>query len=136
MSKIEEKVINKLKEKLDLGRIAADFVMPTIGGQTLDLNTDKLFALIRSRADVGEKKYGQTLERTDFAEEQWIQHALEEALDLAGYATKLMDMKLDEEPLVNAMKMILISKVQRNAIDSIITLFLFQRSKELEEKVH
>ena len=44
---------------------------------------------IKNRADVGLAKYGVTLDRDDLTQEQWIQHAIEEALDFAGYLTKL-----------------------------------------------
>ena len=38
----------------------------------------------------GRKKYGCTLDRADLSTDEWLQHALEEVLDLAGYirATK------------------------------------------------
>ena len=44
---------------------------------------------IKERADVGLNKYGVTLDRDDLTQEEWIQHAIEEALDFAGYLTKL-----------------------------------------------
>jgi len=44
---------------------------------------------IKNRADVGLSKYGVTLDRDDLSLEEWIQHAIEEVLDLAGYLTKL-----------------------------------------------
>jgi len=43
---------------------------------------------IKSRADIGLNKYGVTLDRKDLTQEEWIQHAIEEALDFAGYLTK------------------------------------------------
>lgn len=48
-----------------------------------------LIKSIRSRAEVGLKKYGVTLERDDLTEDDWIQHALEESQDLCGYLEKL-----------------------------------------------
>lgn len=45
---------------------------------------------IRSRRNVGRAKYGQTMERQDLSEDQWLQHAQEEALDLAIYLERLM----------------------------------------------
>jgi hypothetical protein len=44
---------------------------------------------IRKRRDAGRKKYGTTMERSDLSVVQWIQHAKEEALDLAIYLEKL-----------------------------------------------
>jgi hypothetical protein len=46
-------------------------------------------ALMRRRADVGKHKYGTTMDRDDLTREQWIDHAIEEALDFAIYLTKL-----------------------------------------------
>jgi hypothetical protein len=43
------------------------------------------------RAAVGLKKYGVGLERTDLKEADWIQHAYEEALDLACYLRRLLE---------------------------------------------
>lgn len=40
---------------------------------------------LKRRSDVGIKKYGVTLERTDLTLEQWLGHAYEEALDMANY---------------------------------------------------
>lgn len=42
------------------------------------------------RSEKGIKKYGTTLDRTDLTQEQWIQHAYEEALDLCLYLKKIM----------------------------------------------
>ena len=45
---------------------------------------------IRFRRNAGRKKYGTTMERTDLSRLQWLQHAQEEAMDLAIYLEKLM----------------------------------------------
>jgi len=42
------------------------------------------------RSQVGLKKYGVTLDRTDLPAKQWAQHAYEEALDFACYLKRLM----------------------------------------------
>jgi hypothetical protein len=43
---------------------------------------------------VGVKKYGVTLERTDLSLEQWVQHAMEEAMDLTLYLKRIqMELK-------------------------------------------
>ena len=47
--------------------------------------TETLIGLLRSRDELGQSKYGATLDRTDLTPEDWLQHGLEEALDLAGY---------------------------------------------------
>ena len=43
---------------------------------------------LQQRAEFGLKKYGVTLDRQDLTETQWLQHAYEEALDLAQYLKK------------------------------------------------
>lgn len=45
------------------------------------------------RSEVGKKKYGTTMERTDLSELDWLKHAQEEAMDLAVYLEKLIYMK-------------------------------------------
>lgn len=45
---------------------------------------------IRLRRNAGRKKYGTTMERTDLNRLQWLQHAQEEAMDLAIYLERLM----------------------------------------------
>jgi hypothetical protein len=44
-----------------------------------------------ARAALGLKKYGVGLERTDLSERDWVQHAYEEALDLACYLRRLLE---------------------------------------------
>lgn len=41
--------------------------------------------LLLQRSNVGIQKYGVTLEKSNLTQEQYLQHALEEALDLANY---------------------------------------------------
>lgn len=45
---------------------------------------------IRLRRNAGRRKYGTTMERTDLTRLKWLQHAQDEALDLAIYLEKLM----------------------------------------------
>jgi hypothetical protein len=47
--------------------------------------------LLRSRSETGIRKYGTTLDRTDLEVKQWIDHAIEEALDHALYLQRLKD---------------------------------------------
>jgi histidinol dehydrogenase len=44
---------------------------------------------LRDRAKAGFEKYGTDLDRTDLTTEQWMEHAIEEALDFSLYLTKL-----------------------------------------------
>lgn len=47
--------------------------------------TEYLIESLRARAGAGLAKYGTSLDRTDLTIEDWLQHGIEEALDLAGY---------------------------------------------------
>jgi hypothetical protein len=42
------------------------------------------------REEKGRAEYGTTMDRKDLTEEQWLQHAYEEALDLAIYLKKII----------------------------------------------
>ena len=44
---------------------------------------------MKIRADKGLQTYGVTMDRKDLTNEQWLDHAIEEALDLAIYLTKI-----------------------------------------------
>jgi hypothetical protein len=46
-----------------------------------------------SREEKGLKQYGTTMDRTDLSEEDWLQHAYEEALDLSIYLKKIIKTK-------------------------------------------
>lgn len=59
-----------------------------------DRNVEHVRELLKSRAEVGYKKYGCNTERDDLSVSDWIQHALEEACDLAVYLAR---MKSDAE---------------------------------------
>jgi hypothetical protein len=48
-----------------------------------------------ARAQTGFVKYGVTLARTDLTREEWLQHAYEEALDLANYLKRLIVLEKD-----------------------------------------
>ncbi|QMP85271.1 ABC-type histidine transport system, ATPase component [Flavobacterium phage vB_FspP_elemoE_6-9C] len=43
----------------------------------------------KDRSDVGIKKYNTTLDREDLTTEQWIDHAIEEAMDMILYLERL-----------------------------------------------
>ena len=45
---------------------------------------------LKEREQKGLSTYGTTVDRTDLTEKEWLQHAYEEALDLAIYLKKLM----------------------------------------------
>jgi hypothetical protein len=45
--------------------------------------------LMRMRSQKGKETYGTTMDRTDLKFDDWLDHAIEEALDLAIYLTKI-----------------------------------------------
>ena len=51
---------------------------------------EAVIAKIRLRRNAGRTKYRTTMERTDLNKLQWLQHAQEEAMDLAIYLERLM----------------------------------------------
>ena len=53
--------------------------------------TERLVGLLRDRHALGLAKYGTTLDRGDLTPQRWAQHAIDEALDLAGYLMRLKD---------------------------------------------
>ncbi len=48
---------------------------------------------ILKRSEVGEKKYGTTMEREDLSKLDWLKHAQEEAMDMAVYLQKLIELE-------------------------------------------
>jgi len=50
---------------------------------------------ILNRAEVGKVKYNTTMERTDLSKVDWLKHAQEEAMDLAVYLEKLIQLEKD-----------------------------------------
>ncbi len=46
---------------------------------------------LQDRSNVGIKKYGVTLDRTDLSLKEWLQHAYEESLDLCIYLRAELD---------------------------------------------
>jgi hypothetical protein len=51
---------------------------------------------LQQRSELGIQKYQTTLDRGDLSEIEWLQHAYEEALDLANYLKKLITIKQNE----------------------------------------
>lgn len=54
---------------------------------------DRVATHVMARAAAGLNKYGTTMERTDLTRLDWLQHAQDEALDLAVYIEKLKGME-------------------------------------------
>jgi hypothetical protein len=55
----------------------------------MDSIVESVIDKIKSRSEVGIKKYGVTLDRTDFTTIQWIDSAIEEQMDNILYLTRL-----------------------------------------------
>ena len=52
---------------------------------------DQVINKIQSRAEIGESKYGVTMERKDLSLCDWVTHLQEELLDASIYAEKLKE---------------------------------------------
>jgi hypothetical protein len=61
----------------------------------------KVCTKITQRAQLGKKKYGTTMDRTDLSRLDWLKHAQEEAMDLAVYLEKLIDEEQKKKPCKN-----------------------------------
>jgi hypothetical protein len=48
---------------------------------------------ILKRSEIGKEKYGVTMERQDLNRLQWLKHAQEEAMDIAVYLEKLIELE-------------------------------------------
>lgn len=51
---------------------------------------DKVCAKIQARAELGERKYGTTMEREDLDLTEWLTHLQEELMDATVYVEKLI----------------------------------------------
>ena len=65
-----------------------------------DKNVEKNRELLLRRSVVGLAKYGVTTDNNPLTLRDWLQHALEEALDMANYLQAAIS-KLDEEGAEN-----------------------------------
>jgi len=52
--------------------------------------TEHVIRDIKQREQKGLETYGTTMDRNDLTQEQWLNHAYEEALDFAIYLKKLL----------------------------------------------
>ena len=55
---------------------------------------DEVCKKIQTRSEVGKEKYGVTMEDAPLSRLQWLIHAQEEAMDLAVYLQKLIEMEM------------------------------------------
>ena len=56
---------------------------------------EKVIASFKERSEVGQRKYGVTLARTDLTTLQWLQHLQEELMDAVLYLERLKDTSID-----------------------------------------
>lgn len=56
---------------------------------------ERVIDKIRTRAEIGEAKYGVTMERGDLNRTEWLNHLQEELLDGAIYIEKLKSLALE-----------------------------------------
>jgi hypothetical protein len=57
--------------------------------EVIDSVVESIIDKFRQRSAVGIKKYNTTLDRTDFSEDQWKDHLLEELMDAILYLMKI-----------------------------------------------
>jgi len=60
-----------------------------INKYTADSVVDSIITQFIERSNIGLKKYGTTLDRTDLEVLDWIEHSKQEAMDLILYLEKL-----------------------------------------------
>jgi hypothetical protein len=64
-----------------------------INGDNMSRIEETVCKKIMMRADIGEIKYGITMEKEELTRKEWLIHAQEEAMDLAIYLQKLIEME-------------------------------------------
>ena len=77
-----------MSESSELYHVTADPVVNTV------------IQIMAERSAAGQAKYGHLLTRTDLSKVDWLRHAQEEALDLALYLQRLIDLEMQAEPAV------------------------------------
>ncbi len=65
-------------------------------GDKMSRIEDEVCKKIQGRAQVGKSKYGVTMETAPLSKLEWLIHAQEEAMDLAVYLQKLIEMEMKE----------------------------------------
>ena len=65
-------------------------------GDNMSRVEDEVCKKIQQRSDVGKEKYGVTMETAPLTRLEWLIHAQEEAMDLAVYLQKLIEMEGNE----------------------------------------
>ena len=64
----------------------------------MSIYEDQVIQKITERAVLGKNKYGVSMERDDLSLVEWLNHAQEEAMDLAIYLERIITEELKNEP--------------------------------------
>ena len=65
-------------------------------GDNMSRIEEEVCKRIQQRAEVGKGKYGVTMETAPLSKLEWLIHAQEEAMDLAVYLQKLIELEMSE----------------------------------------
>ena len=86
---------------IDFNGISWYYPVSEIEKHLVDKEKDSIVESVRAdlqrRSEIGIKKYNTTLDRTDLTEIDWLNHAYEEALDLALYLKKTITLKQESK---------------------------------------
>lgn len=77
----------------------------------MDKHVYSVIQKIKTRSEAGLKKYATTLEREDLTLVDWLQHAQEEAMDLANYIEVIIN-KMTDKTTIDAVAL-LKDKIER-----------------------
>lgn len=78
----------------------------------MDKHVYSVIQKIKTRSETGLKKYGVTLERDDLSLCDWLEHAQQEAMDLANYLEVIMHTMTDKTTIDAVV--VLRDKIERN----------------------
>lgn len=86
---------------IDFDGVTWYYPISEIEKHLIDEEKDSIVEAVRDdlqrRSEIGIKKYNTTLDRTDLSEIDWLNHAYEEALDLALYLKKTITLKQESK---------------------------------------
>ena len=83
-----------------------------LNNKQMDKHVYSIIQKIKTRSEAGIKKYDTTLEREDLTLVDWLQHAQEEAMDLANYLEVIMSYMTDKTTIDAVV--VLRDKIERN----------------------
>ena len=83
-----------------------------LNNKQMDKHVYSIIQKIKTRSEAGIKKYDTTLEREDLTLVDWLQHAQEEAMDLANYLEVIMSYMTDKTTIDAVV--VLRDKIDRN----------------------